>query len=74
MNVLPSVKARVNLDICRNDHRCLPRMHCPAAAISPAEGKMYMKIDEEKCIGCGKCIKVCKNNALFLVRQEVKFG
>lgn len=66
------VKARIDTDLCKRDHRCLPEMHCPSAAISknPDFEGLRMLIDEEKCIGCGKCVKVCKNNAITMERYE----
>jgi ferredoxin len=32
---------------------------------------MPLKIDEEKCIGCGVCIHVCPNSVLKLVVNEI---
>lgn len=73
---LPSIKARIVPGLCTGGHRCLPEMHCPSAAIkkNPAAAGAAIVIDEEKCIGCGKCVKVCKNNAIKLERFEQSLG
>ena len=39
-------------------------LECPKGAISMKEdneGFFYPEIDQEKCIHCGKCEKVCSN-------------
>ncbi|MFH1029825.1 MAG: 4Fe-4S binding protein [bacterium] len=36
---------------------------CPAGAITRDD---VVKIDEAKCIGCGACVIVCKNDAISL--------
>lgn len=30
----------------------------------------YVEVQEERCIGCGVCIPVCKQKALKLVKKE----
>jgi len=32
-----------------------------------------MSVDENKCTSCGKCVKVCKYNALALIKSKVLF-
>ncbi|MDO4966410.1 MAG: 4Fe-4S dicluster domain-containing protein [Lachnospiraceae bacterium] len=39
---------------------------CPKGAISFVDGKSY--IDQEKCIKCGQCVKVCPYSAI--IKQE----
>ncbi len=70
MSNLPLIKARLNRELCEAGHKCLPFNHCPAAAIKK-NGEEIM-IDEEKCIGCGKCVKVCKNQAIYLERIHLE--
>lgn len=41
---------------------------CPQSAISmieDREGFLYPHIDKDKCVGCGKCGKVCEINYLM---------
>jgi len=49
------------------------------ALILLMKGKAYIegitsKVDEEKCIGCGRCVEVCPFNALELVEVEKTMG
>ena len=46
---------------------------CPQKAISMvenSEGFLYPKIDETKCINCGKCKYICPNNTEKQFYQE----
>lgn len=42
---------------------------CPAKAISIIED-VSTEIDPEKCIGCGKCAKICQAEAI--VKKEIE--
>ncbi len=55
-DVHPFISAKA----CRNCSICLD--HCPSEAIFQAEGKA--RIDDDKCIGCGECLTVCKYGAV----------
>lgn len=35
------------------------------------EGFLYPKVDESRCIDCGKCLKVCKNVRLYQEDQHI---
>lgn len=37
-------------------------------------GRSFPAFDIEKCVGCGLCIKVCKENALKLVDKKIVFN
>lgn len=56
----------VTIDQDRCDRRpgCPARLSCPQGAIV-AEGGGYTVL-EEKCTGCGVCMRVCPMNALSL--------
>lgn len=48
---------------------------CPTEAITmhpdKDEGFLYPKVDESRCIDCGKCLKVCKNVRLYQEDQHI---
>ena len=53
------------------DAPCLPS--CPADAISRTKDKMKtVVIDEEQCIGCGKCVWACPFGAMLFDKQRKK--
>ena len=54
------VHPRINRKSCRNCSVCLD--HCPSAAIIQSEGKAV--ILDDRCIGCGECLVVCKWGAV----------
>ncbi|MBN2411518.1 4Fe-4S binding protein [candidate division KSB1 bacterium] len=43
---------------CPQNHPCPVLRSCPVGAISQ-HGYSAPVIDEEKCIDCGKCVKLC---------------
>jgi ferredoxin len=49
---------RVEAGRCPQNHRCPAMRICPVDAISQ-NGNDAPLIDEEKCIDCGKCAKMC---------------
>ncbi len=51
---------RINPKICRNCSLCLD--YCPAGAIIQKEGSAH--ILEDRCLGCGECLVVCKLGAV----------
>ncbi len=51
---------RINPKVCRNCSLCLD--YCPAGAIIQKEGSAY--ILDDRCIGCGECMVVCKLGAV----------
>ena len=42
---------------------------CPVGAISIIEN-VSTKIDEEKCLGCGRCYKNCQTGAIVVAEGE----
>lgn len=69
MQVIPSACAAcppnkyIVSNMCRGcvAHPCMQA--CPKGAISMKDGKSY--IDQEKCIKCGQCKKVCPYGAIY---------
>ncbi len=61
---MAKAKARAYADVslCKECRLCVS--YCPTGAIEPleelnAKGYKIIRIDEEACIGCGRCYKVC---------------
>ena len=50
----------INQEFCSVCHQC--RVECPMHAIRMKNAKYW--IDPEKCISCGKCVKVCHNGCI----------
>ena len=53
------MKLIVNENKCPQDHKCPAIPVCPEGAISQENIYSLPKIDNEKCIVCGKCIRFC---------------
>ena len=50
---------------------------CPKGAISPAgvlgeKGYEIIKVDEEKCIGCGACAEKCPKHVVKIREDKAK--
>jgi len=45
---------------------------CPIDAISRDEATGALLVDNDKCIGCQKCIKVCPNGAVSILKETKK--
>lgn len=56
----------LNKSLCPQNHRCPAIRICPTDAISQDSPYSVPKIDKDKCIACGKCIKLCPTNALYM--------
>lgn len=50
----------INQEFCSACHQC--RVECPVHAITFRNAKYW--IDPEKCISCGKCVRVCHNGCI----------
>lgn len=60
--------AYVIKDKCPQDHSCPALPHCPTQAIVQ-EGYHAPIVVAEKCIVCGKCIKICPKKA-FQMKEK----
>lgn len=49
---------KVESNRCPQNHRCPAMRVCAVEAISQ-DGNAAPVIDNEKCISCGKCMRVC---------------
>ena len=54
----------VDKNRCPQNHRCPMIEKCPVGAIVQ-QGYGLPIIDEQKCIQCGKCSKICGMNAVI---------
>ena len=48
---------------CPANHRCPAVMICPVDALEQA-GFGVPKVDEDKCLDCGRCTYVCPTGAI----------
>lgn len=64
----------VNFKICDNAKECGGIAVCPTGALSWDEENETIKIDNEKCISCGKCEKECPIGAISVARNEEEYN
>jgi len=60
-------KAIIIKERCPQDHPCPALPKCPTDAILQ-KGYNAPEVIEEKCIGCGKCVKICPTGAFQFER------
>lgn len=53
----------VNEEKCPQNHKCPSIAVCPTGAISQKDNDSLPKVDDEKCIRCGRCMKFCPKGA-----------
>lgn len=61
---LDDVEVRTVSDKCKMCEKCITDNICFGDAISIEDGKIT--IDQNKCVGCGHCVKSCKFDAIEL--------
>jgi len=52
-----------------NDHLFLPQLDMKEDDVTI----LKPLVDQDKCVGCGKCVETCKYNALALVKNKILF-
>lgn len=63
----------INFKICDNSKDCNGITVCPTKAITWDEKSKILKIDNSKCISCGKCEESCPVNAIRVARNEQEY-
>lgn len=58
-------KIKIENEKCPQDHECPLVRICPSGAITQ-NGFAAPKVDQEKCIACGRCVMVCPHEAFSL--------
>ena len=62
----------INFKICDNAKECDCISACPMKAFSWDAKKKTIKVNEKKCISCGKCVKACTVSAVHLAKTEAE--
>lgn len=57
------MKVSVKVNRCPQNHSCPSVNICPVGALKQ-NGFAAPTVDEEKCTGCGKCVRFCPMGAL----------
>ncbi len=63
----------INFKICDNSEDCNGIEVCPTKAIYWNEKKRAIKIDNSKCISCGKCESACPVGAIRVAKTEREY-
>ena len=63
----------VNFKICDNAKECGGIEVCPTGALSWDEEKEIIKIDNDKCISCGACERMCPIGAIKVARTKEEY-
>lgn len=66
-------KASADVTLCKGCRLCVGQ--CPKGAIIPLKdinkkGYEIIAIDEEKCIGCGTCYRVCPDYVFSVTEKK----
>lgn len=62
-------KAYLNENRCDRQPFCGAKRVCPTGAIQYIKEGLFsgkIKINQEKCIGCSKCVNYCPHNAISM--------
>jgi len=72
------VKKAFVTEKCLGDPICFARLKCPSGALKKSKRRTkipiwffkYSEVDQDKCVGCGSCVKNCLHKAIKLVQVE----
>lgn len=62
----------INSSDCPQSHACPAVQVCPANALSQ-RGKKAPRVDLNRCVKCGKCVRYCSYRAIKLVPKSELF-
>ena len=63
----------INFKICSNDWPCNALPVCPTGAVRWDDADKTLKIDNEKCVGCGACARVCPIMAIKVAKTRAEY-
>lgn len=63
----------INFKICDNAKECNGIAVCPTGALSWDTERKGIRIDNGKCIGCGKCEKACEVDAISVASGDEEY-
>jgi len=63
-------KAYIDEMVCDRSPFCPANRVCPVEAVVQEHPFSSFKVVEEKCIGCGKCVRVCPMHAISMTVKE----
>jgi len=63
----------INYKICDNAAECGAFDVCPTGAIYWDAGAGRIKIDNEKCVGCGACAGTCPIGAIIVAQSKAEY-
>jgi ferredoxin len=63
----------INFKICDNAKECNGIAICPTGALSWDKKKKGIKIDNKKCISCGKCESACMVGAIRVAKTKAEY-
>jgi NAD-dependent dihydropyrimidine dehydrogenase PreA subunit len=63
----------INFKICDNAKECNGIAVCPTGALAWDEKKGSIKIDNTKCVSCGKCEKACSVDAIMVAKNQKQY-
>lgn len=63
----------INFKICDNAKECGGIEVCPTGALSYDEENETIKIDNDKCISCGDCERMCPIGAIKVARTKEEY-
>jgi NAD-dependent dihydropyrimidine dehydrogenase PreA subunit len=64
----------INFKICDNAKECGGVAVCPVGALSWDEKKKTIKVDNSKCLSCGKCEKACAIGAIKVAKNDKQYA